>query len=75
MNIYTIPIHIQTISEISHKISIFSKNNRFNGTNWITFKILVTMTTEIRRAIKYLNSSIKDPTTLKNQPHHPNQPT
>ena len=31
------------MSRISYEPPIFFENNRFNGTNWITFKNLVTI--------------------------------
>ena len=49
------------MSRISHRSSIFSKNNKFDRINWVTFKNLVIMTTKIRGVVEYLDSSIKDP--------------
>ena len=48
------------MSGTSHKPPMFSKNNKFDKTNSITFKNLITMTTEMKEVMEYLNSSIKN---------------
>jgi len=52
------------MSRISHGISIFSKNNKFDRINWVTFKNLVIMTAKMKEIVEYLDSSIKDPKKL-----------
>ena len=61
------------MSRISHRPLTFSENDRFNETNWVIFKNLVTMTTKMRRAIECLDSSIKKPTT-STKPAKPAKP-
>jgi len=65
------------MSRIPHRPLTFSKNDRFNETNWVIFKNLVTITAKMRGAMKYLDSSIKKPTTSTKlaKPANLNKPT
>lgn len=58
---------------ISHKPLTFSENNRFNETNWVIFKNLVTMTAKIRGTMGYLDNLIKK-TNHINQTSQTSQP-
>jgi len=44
----------------AHGPPTFTKNNKFDGSNWIAFKNLIIVATEVCRAIEYLNGSIRD---------------
>ncbi|KAJ3552018.1 hypothetical protein NP233_g12968 [Leucocoprinus birnbaumii] len=42
----------------------FSDSDKFDGTNWIAFKNMITIAAKVRGAMGYLTGDIRDPTTL-----------
>ena len=52
------------MSSISNRPTIFSKNDKFDGTNQIFFKTIVIITAKVQGAMRYLDSNIIDLLTI-----------
>ena len=52
------------MSSISNRPTIFSENDKFDGTNQIFFKTIVIITAKVQGAMKYLDSNIIDLLTI-----------
>jgi len=59
-NIFVLVLRLKFI------ILIFIENNKFDSINWIVFKIIVIIATEVWKVGKYLSNSICNMTTLIN---------
>ena len=46
---------------ITHKLLTFTENDKFDGSNWITFKNLIIMAAKVCKAMGYLDGLIRDP--------------
>jgi len=57
---------------ITHKLLTFTKNDKFDGSNWITFENLIIMAAKVCKAMGYLDGSIRNPTTIIQSPNPPN---
>jgi len=60
------------MSDIAHGPPTFTENDKFDGLNWIAFKNLIIVATEVCGAMGYLDESIRDPTTIIQSPDPPN---
>jgi len=56
------------MSDIAYGLPTFIENNKFDRLNWIAFKNLIIVATEVCGAIGYLDGSIRDPTTIIQSP-------
>jgi len=52
------------MSGTAHGLPTFTENDKFDGSNWIAFKNLIIVATEVCGAMGYLDGSIRDPTTM-----------
>jgi len=59
------------MSDIAYGLPTFIENNKFDRLNWIAFKNLIIVATEVCGAIGYLDGSIRDPTTIIQSPDPP----
>jgi len=46
---------------ISNYLPTFSESDKFDSSNWIAFKTMITIITEVQKAMKYLEETIYDP--------------
>ena len=59
------------MSGTAYGLPTFTENNKFDRSNWIAFKNLIIVATEVCGAIGYLDGSIRDPTTIIQSPNPP----